>query len=112
MDVYSSPKYRALQQEVRSFAKKHAHLSPGTRGGRKRPDKHALDWQKLLLDCGYFARNIPKEYGGLGLPLDVMELAIIADEFSSAGVSPGIYRHSIGVIRRCVSSQSLIGSIA
>lgn len=55
---------------------------------------------------------IRKEYGGLGLPLDVMELAIIADEFSSAGLSPGIYRHSIGVIRRCVSSQSLIGSIA
>ena len=81
MDLSYSPKYRALQQEVRSFAKTHAHLSPRTGGGRKRPDKRALDWQKLLLDHGYFARNIPKEYGGFGLPLDVMELAIVADEF-------------------------------
>ena len=98
MDLSYSPKYRALQQEVRSFAKTHAHLSPRTGGGRKRPDKRALDWQKLLLDHGYFARNIPKEYGGFGLPLDVMELAIVADEFSSAGLSPGIMNQGISML--------------
>jgi alkylation response protein AidB-like acyl-CoA dehydrogenase len=98
MDLSYSPKYRALQQEVRSFAKTHAHLSPRTGGGRKRPDKRALDWQKLLLDHGYFARNIPKEYGGFGLPLDVMELAIVADEFSSAGLYPGIMNQGISML--------------
>ena len=98
MDLSYSPKYRALQQDVRSFAKQYAHLSPRTGGGRKRPDKRALEWQKLLLDNGYFARNIPKEHGGSGWPLDVMELAIIADEFSSAGVSPGIMNQGISML--------------
>jgi alkylation response protein AidB-like acyl-CoA dehydrogenase len=67
-------------------------------GGRKRPDARALAWQKLLLEHGYFARSIPKEYGGSGLPLDVMELAIIADEFSSAGLSPGIMNQGISML--------------
>ncbi len=98
MDLSYSSQYRALQQEVRSFAKSYAGQSPRTGGGRKRPDKRALDWQKLLLDRGYFARNIPKDYGGYGLPLDVMELAIIADEFSSAGLSPGIMNQGISML--------------
>lgn len=98
MDLSYGPKYRALQQEVRSFVRSHGHLSPRTGGGRKRPDKRALEWQHLLLQHGYFARNIPKDYGGFGLPLDVMELAIIADEFSSAGVSPGIMNQGISML--------------
>jgi len=98
MDLSYSAEYRALQDEVRAFIKKNAHRSPRTGGGRKRPDKRALDWQRLLLEHGYFARNIPKEYGGSGLPLDVMELAIIADEFSKAGVSPGLMNQGISML--------------
>jgi len=62
MELQYSSKYRSLQEEVRSFIKEYRHLSPRTGGGRKRPDKRALDWQKLLLDRGFFARNIPKDY--------------------------------------------------
>jgi alkylation response protein AidB-like acyl-CoA dehydrogenase len=98
MDLSYSPQYRALQDKVRAFIKNHGHRSPRTGGGRKRPDKRALDWQRLLLEHGYFARNIPKEYGGSGLPLDVMELAIIADEFSKVGVSPGIMNQGISML--------------
>lgn len=98
MDLQYSAKYRSLQEEVRSFIKEYRHLSPRTGGGRKRPDKRALDWQKLLLDRGFFARNIPKDYGGFGLPVDVMELSIIADEFSSAGISPGIMNQGISML--------------
>ncbi|HEX4894559.1 MAG TPA: acyl-CoA dehydrogenase family protein [Hyphomicrobiaceae bacterium] len=98
MDLSYGPKYRALQENVRRFARSNGHLSPRTGGGRKRPDARALDWQKLLLEHGYFARTIPKEYGGYGLPLDVMELAIIADEFSAAGLSPGIMNQGISML--------------
>lgn len=76
----------------------YGHLSPRSGGGRKRPDARALAWQKLLLERGYFARNIPREYGGFGLPVDIMELAIIADEFSNAGVSPGIMNQGISML--------------
>jgi alkylation response protein AidB-like acyl-CoA dehydrogenase len=78
--------------------RRHGDLSPRTGGGRKRPDKRALEWQHLLLRHGYFARTIPKEYGGFGLPLDVRELAIIADEFSTAGVSAGIMNQGISML--------------
>ena len=98
MDLRYSARHRALQEEARGFVKKYGHLSPKTGGGRKRPDARALDWQKLLLERGYFARNIPREYGGLGLPVDIMELAIIADEFSNAGVSPGIMNQGISML--------------
>ena len=83
MDLSYGPKYRALQQEVLSFVRNYGHLSPRTGGGRKRPDKRALDWQNLLLQRGYCARNIPREYGGFGLPVDVMELAITLSAGSS-----------------------------
>lgn len=98
MDLSYGPRYRELQQEVRAFVKANDHLSPRSGGGRKRPDARALEWQRLLLEHGYFARNIPKAYGGSGMPLDILELAIIADEFSSAGVSPGIMNQGISML--------------
>ncbi|UGV28655.1 acyl-CoA dehydrogenase [Rhodopseudomonas boonkerdii] len=98
MDLSYGPRYLALREEVRDFIKQYGDQSPRTGGGRKRPDKRALDWQRLLLQRGYFARTIPKEYGGFGLPLDVMELAIIADEFSTAGVSAGIMNQGISML--------------
>lgn len=98
MDLSYGPRYQALREEVRRFAARFGSLSPRTGGGRKRPDKRALEWQKLLLEHGYFARNIPSEYGGSGLRLDVLELAIIADEFSLAGLSPGIMNQGISML--------------
>ena len=64
MDLSLSDKHRALQDEVRGFVREHGHKSPKLGGGRKRPDQKALDWQKLLVDHGYVARTIPREYGG------------------------------------------------
>lgn len=98
MDLRYSSRHRALQEDARSFIKEYGHLSPKTGGGRKRPDARALDWQELLLERGYFARNIPREYGGFGLPVDILELAIIAEEFSNAGVSPGIMNQGISML--------------
>ena len=83
---------------MRAFIAKHGHLSPKPGGGRQKPSRKALDWQKLLLEHGYFARNIPREYGGFGLPLDVLELAVIAEEISKANVYPGIMNQGISML--------------
>ena len=98
MQLTYSEKYLRLQGEVRAFIAKHGQLSPRPGGGRQKPSRKALAWQRLLLEHGYFARTIPKEYGGFGLSLDVLELAIIAEEMAKAGVSPGIMNQGISML--------------
>jgi alkylation response protein AidB-like acyl-CoA dehydrogenase len=98
MDLSYSPKYRALQDEVRAFVKQHEKQAAKAGGGRRRPDRKALDWQKRLIEAGYVARSVPREYGGSGLPVDVMELAVIADELGKAGVSNGIHNQGISML--------------
>jgi len=98
MDLSLSDKHRALQDEVRAFIREHGHKSPKLGGGRKRPDQKALDWQKLLVDHGYVARTIPREYGGYGAEPDVMEAAVIAAEFAAAGVYAGLTNQGISML--------------
>jgi alkylation response protein AidB-like acyl-CoA dehydrogenase len=98
MDLTLTDKHRALRDEVLAFIKKHRGIAPRPGGGRKRPDAKVLEWQRLLLEHGYFARSIPREYGGFGAPQDVIEQAIIADAFSRAGVSPGIHNQGISML--------------
>ncbi len=98
MDLTLKENHRALRDEVNEFIAQHRDRAPRPGGGRKRPDRKVLEWQALLLERGYFARNIPREYGGFGAPRDVIELAIIADAFSRAGVSPGIHNQGISML--------------
>ena len=60
MDLTYSDKHKALQAEVRAFIAQHGHRSPSLSGGRRRPSRQLLDWQKLLLEHGYFGRTIPQ----------------------------------------------------
>src|SRR3954454_18585286 len=98
MDLSLSDKHRALQEEVRAFVREHGHKSPKLGGGRKRPDQKTLDWQKLLLEHGYVGRTIPREYGGHGLPPDVLEAAVVAAEFARAGVYAGLTNQGISML--------------
>ncbi|MGD9806263.1 MAG: acyl-CoA dehydrogenase family protein [Hyphomicrobiaceae bacterium] len=98
MDLSYSEKYRALQQEVRAFIEANRHASPSAVGVRRKPDAKILAWQKMLVENGYAARTIPKKYGGFGAPPDVMETAIIAEEFSKAGVAAGIMSQGISML--------------
>lgn len=98
MDLDYSDKHRALQAEIREFARTHGARSPRSGGGRKRPDRKTLDWQALLLERGYVARTVPRAYGGYGAPPDVLEAAIIADEFSRAGLHPGLMNQGISML--------------
>ena len=90
MDLTHSQRHQDLQTEIRAFIKAKGHLSPKYGGGRKRPDQQTTVWQALLLERGYVARTVLKEYGGFGAEPDVLEIAIIADELSKGGVSPGL----------------------
>src|SRR5579872_2281406 len=98
MDLTLSDKHRALQEEVRDFIREHKHKSPKLGGGRKRPDQKALDWQKLLVDHGYVARTIPRDYGGFGAEPDVLEAAVIASEFAAAGIYAGLTNQGISML--------------
>jgi alkylation response protein AidB-like acyl-CoA dehydrogenase len=98
VDLTYSETHRALQAEIRAFAGTHGHLSPGSGGGRRRPSQKALDWQRLLLERGYVARTIPREYGGYGAQPDVLEAAIIGDELSRAGLYAGIMNQGISML--------------
>jgi alkylation response protein AidB-like acyl-CoA dehydrogenase len=98
MDLRLSEKHRALQAELRAFARRYGDRSPKGGGGRKRPDRKVLDWQKLLLEHGYAARTIPREYGGFGAEPDVLEAAIIADELGRANLYPGIMNQGISML--------------
>ena len=88
MDLAYSPEYEQYRMEVRQFLDANRDQSPPPYG-RGSGDGKARDWQKLLIENGYAARTIPKEYGGFGGEPDILKSHIIAQEFASAGVRPG-----------------------
>ena len=57
-------------------------------GGRASPEM--LAWQALLIEKGYSARTIPRDYGGHGGEPDILETIILAEEFARAGVPAGV----------------------
>jgi alkylation response protein AidB-like acyl-CoA dehydrogenase len=98
MDLTYSQKHLDLQAEVCAFVKEYGHLSPKFGGGRKKPDHQDLNWQAMLLKRGYIARTVATEYGGFGAAPDVLEAAIITDELSKGGVSPGMLNQGLLIV--------------
>ncbi|HJW40309.1 MAG TPA: acyl-CoA dehydrogenase family protein, partial [Rhizomicrobium sp.] len=93
MDLSYSPEYETFRDEVRAFAKKFGNRAPrGGLGGDMR------EWQKLLIEHGYAARTIPKDYGGYGAAPDVLKSRIIAEEFIAAGLPMGMSGQGISML--------------
>jgi alkylation response protein AidB-like acyl-CoA dehydrogenase len=92
MDLSYSPKYEAFRREVRDFLEKNRDRASSDsivlRVGQKSPK--TLEWQRILIENGYAARTIPREYGGYGAEPDLLERVIIDEEFNKAAVSRGI----------------------
>ena len=94
MNLNYGPEYKNFKKEVITFCKKwegvhfideaKLPLTPITKVGGKKITR--TEWQSILINEGYFARSIPKEYGGYGGESDVIKNRIIASEFSSHGV--------------------------
>ena len=84
MELNFSPEHEALRREVVEFLDANKGSAPNERGGDVR------SWQRLLIERGYAARTIPKEYGGFGANPDILKEYIIKEEFARAQVSPGL----------------------
>ncbi len=92
MDLSYGPEHEAFRREVRDFLKKHQKRAPSRSlvAGTGTRDERLLEWQRLLIEHGYAARNIPREYGGYGAEPDLLKRIVIDEEFNRAGVSRGI----------------------
>ncbi|MEZ5551746.1 MAG: acyl-CoA dehydrogenase family protein [Pseudomonadales bacterium] len=95
MDLSYGPEYEAFRHEVQEFLRTHADRAPRGEGQRARA---SLDWQKLLIERGYTARTIPKEYGGYGAEPDILKSRIIGEEFAKAKVSQGLGGQGISML--------------
>ncbi|MFP6660898.1 MAG: acyl-CoA dehydrogenase family protein, partial [Myxococcota bacterium] len=89
MQLSFGPEYAAFRAEVQRFIEKNRALSPNAGAGvAAGPAGEKLrDWQRLLIENGYAARTIPKEYGGFGAEPDILKAVIIDEEFNAGGVS-------------------------
>ncbi|MFL2703201.1 MAG: acyl-CoA dehydrogenase family protein [Gammaproteobacteria bacterium] len=91
MNLNYGPEYKNFQKEVIAFCKKwegvhfideaKVLMNPITKVGGIKITR--TEWQSILIKEGYFARSIPKEYGGYGGESDVIKNRIIASEFSN-----------------------------
>lgn len=91
MNLNYGPEYKNFKKEVTTFCKKwegvhfideaKLPLTPITKVGGEKITR--TEWQSILINEGYFARSIPKEYGGYGGESDVIKNRIIASEFSN-----------------------------
>ena len=88
MDLAYGAEYERFREEVRSFLAEHGKRAPA-QFARGKSDAKARAWQQRLIEHGYAARTIPKEYGGYGAEPDILKSHIIADEFAQARVRPG-----------------------
>ena len=83
MDLEYGSDYEKFRKEVKQFIKENEKLNfqhPALRS------KERVAWQKKLIEQGYFARSIPKEYGGFGGDMDIIKGRIIAEEFSKSPI--------------------------
>ncbi len=92
MDLTLTPELDSFRDEVRAFLQ--AHRSEYEAG----QPQDALAWQRLLIDNGYAARTIPREYGGYGAEPDILKARIIAEAFIAAGAPRGIANQGVSML--------------
>ncbi|MDB5417804.1 MAG: acyl-CoA dehydrogenase [Phenylobacterium sp.] len=92
MDLTLTPEMAAFRDEVRAFLGAHADDYAGGAA------KDAKAWQKQLIDNGYAARTIPREYGGYGAEPDILKSRIIAEEFMRAEAPRGLAGQGVSML--------------
>jgi len=92
MDLTPSPEMLAFRAEVERFLADHA--AEYAEGQPKDPRA----WQGLLIEHGYAARTIPKEYGGYGAEPDILKSRMIAEAFIAANAPRGMAGQGISML--------------
>ena len=95
MDLSFGPRYEDFRSEVRQFIEENKFKSPQSNTSSSMLPK---DWQALLIENGYAARTIPREYGGYGAVPDIVESRIIAEEFSKQQINTGLGGQGISML--------------
>ena len=90
MDLEYGPRYEDFRRDVRKFLEEHKASKPTEEIGSKERRKPLIEWLSLQIEHGYWARTIPKEYGGYGAEPDLLETVIMDEEFNRVGVARGL----------------------
>ena len=88
MDLEFDARYDGFREQVRAFLDEHRPKKAWGLMEGKKEDRVA--WLSLQIEHGYWARTIPKEYGGYGAAPDLLETVIMDEEFNKAGVPRGM----------------------
>ena len=88
MHLEIDARYDAFREQVRAFLAEHRPAGPIGLG--EDSAEHRIAWLSLLIEHGYWARTIPKQYGGYGAAPDILETVIMDEEFNRAGVPRGM----------------------
>ncbi|MGI9346631.1 MAG: acyl-CoA dehydrogenase family protein [Gammaproteobacteria bacterium] len=97
MDLNFTTEYEDFRTQVQGFLKEYGDQAPKA-SNRSVRSKKRLAWQKILLQHGFAARTLPKEYGGYGAQPDALKSRIIAEEFARAKVPSGIAGQGINML--------------
>ena len=113
MDLNYGAEYEEFRQDVQAFCKEYLGVSFKSEStdnqmndalsGSSTTEKTAKEvtrseWQKILIEKGFIARAIPKEYGGYGGETDIIKSRIIATEFSKAKIPVGMGGQGIDML--------------
>jgi alkylation response protein AidB-like acyl-CoA dehydrogenase len=97
MDLTFGPEYEAFRREVRAFLDAHADEAPPASMRAAEGSPELRTWQRVLIENGYAARTVPKDYGGYGAEPDLLKTIIIDEEFSRSRVSQGMENQGISM---------------
>jgi alkylation response protein AidB-like acyl-CoA dehydrogenase len=99
VDLRYGPEYESFRAGLRAFLAAQRDDAPkGGFGEGLLSDPRTAAWQRLLIEHGYAARSIPKEYGGGGFAPDPLLASLIAEEFRRAGVPGGVSGQGIDML--------------
>ncbi len=83
MDLTYTKEYLEFEKKVEDFCLNYKDINiVNTPSERSKKSISRAEWQNLLIENGYFARAIPKEYGGFGGEPDILKSRIIATQFA------------------------------
>ena len=88
MNLETGPEYAEFRKEVREFVERNRDRKP-KESFVELPREARVEWLSLLIEHGYWARTIPKAYGGYGAEPDLLHTVIMDEEFNRAGITRG-----------------------